>query len=89
MLSIILGISHHRTPSSRLLTRTGAEAHSEMEGLMTPASNIFCKCASSFLSNPTGVLRIRCFTGLLSPVSIECSIAVKFPKSNSSFAKTS
>lgn len=89
LLFSMLKSMHHRTPPSRLGTRTGAEAYSEMEGFIRPASNIFCRCASSSFSNRTGVRRIRCFTGLLSTVSIECSIAVKFPKSNSSFAKTS
>jgi hypothetical protein len=48
------------------------DAHSDTDGRITPAPNIFFNWASSSPANPKGVRLILCFTGRLVPVSIPC-----------------
>ena len=83
------GSSHHRTDPHRFRIRTGADAHSDTDGRITPAPNIFFNWASSSPANPKGVRLILCFTGRLVPVSIPCWIVLNFTKSNSLLASTS
>jgi hypothetical protein len=64
------------------------DAHSDTDGRITPASNIFFNWASS-PENPKGVRRILFFTGRVLPVSIPCWIALNFLKSSSLLENTS
>jgi hypothetical protein len=47
------------------LCNTGADAHSDTDGRITPALNIFFNWASSSPANPNGVRLILCLTPLV------------------------
>lgn len=68
---------------------TGDEAHSEIDGLITSALIIFSRCFSSLPAKQPGLRLRRFLIGRESPVSIQCSIAVKLPISYSLVENTS
>lgn len=71
-LGIQCSVSNAVSDTVIFLTSTGAEAHSEVEGVITPASSIFARCFSSCSWYHRGVLRSLCFTGRSFPVSNLC-----------------
>lgn len=75
--------TYHLTLLSLLQMSTEDEAHSEIGGSVTSALIICSRCFSSSPAKQNG-LRLRCcLIGWESPVSIQCSIAVKLPISYS------
>ena len=79
---------HHLYPPSFLRTSTTGDAHTEVEGLTTPLSNIAWRCCPSSSWNASGVRRVGSLTCRASLVSMRCETVIKWPRSLSLVAKT-